>query len=137
MGSHEMNSFAVNSAASTVGSSWYDYTYYLYGYWNDVQDQRTKHYPLVDIQPLTMALIMYAYYALVTKIGPNYMRNRKPMEIRNIMFAYNVLMVGVNAFFFYEAVRRLDYMRRLLIFEYPDKNDRSEQTLWVSDRKWQ
>lgn len=106
--------------------------YYLSQYWIDAQDKRTVGYPLVGVQPWTFAAIMYAYYALVTKIGPAWMKHRPAYQLRKTMFCYNLLMVMINAFFFYEAIRRSDYFRRLFMFDYPDASDNSPETLWVS-----
>jgi hypothetical protein len=39
-------------------------------------------------------LIAYLYFVL--KLGPEYMTNQKPYEIRNIMMAYNLFQVIYN-----------------------------------------
>lgn len=109
----------------------YHYTYYAYGYWNEIQDERTKGYPLVAVHPITMAGIMGAYFLAVTKIGPSWMKDRPAFQLRQLMFAYNITMVFVNAFFLFESVRRCDYGRRLLDFKYPDRSDVSSETLKV------
>lgn len=118
--------------STTMVSSTSPFVYYLSQYWIDVQDKRTVDYPLVSLQPWTFASIMFVYFLLVTKIGPAWMKNREAYQLRNTMFTYNVIMVIVNAYFFWEAVRRLDYFRRLFVFDYPDINDNTPETLWVS-----
>ncbi len=105
--------------------------YYLHQYWIDIQDPRTKPYPLVDVSPWTMANIMFAYYFIVTKIGPQLMKNHEPFKLRKIMFIYNVIMVLVNGYFFKEAISRIDYGRRIIDWQYPDRNDFKPQTLEV------
>lgn len=111
--------------------SLYHYTYYAYGYWNEIQDERTKVYPLVGVHPITMAGIMYAYYLAVLKIGPSWMKDRPAFQLRQVMFIYNVTMVFVNGFFLFESVRRCDYGRRLFDFDYPDRSDVAPETLKV------
>jgi len=110
----------------------YHYIYYLYGYWNEIQDERTKSYPLVAVHPLTIGAIMYAYYLAVTKFGPALMKDRPPFQLRRTMFVYNVTMVCVNAFFLYQSVRRSNYLMRLLDFNYPDRRIRTPDILMVS-----
>jgi len=105
--------------------------YYLHQYWVDIQDPRTKPYLLVDVSPWTMANIMFAYYCIVTKIGPQLMKNREPFKLRKVMFLYNFIMVLVNAYFFKEALCRIDYGKRLLNWKYPDRNNWKPETLEV------
>lgn len=112
-------------------SALYHCTYYLYGYWNEIQDPRTKHLPFVDVQPWTIGLVMYTYYLLVTKIGPAWMRDRKAYQLRGLMFIYNTIMVFINAFYFYQAIRLSDYLRVFLNFKYPDRDDMSSGEMWV------
>lgn len=107
----------------------YHYTYYAYGYWNEIQDERTKSYPLVAVHPITMAGIMGAYFLAVTKIGPSWMKDRPAFQLRQLMIVYNITMVCVNAFFLFESVRRSNYGQRLLDFKYPDRSDVSSETL--------
>ena len=111
----------------------YNYSYYLYNYWDEIQDNRTKSYPLVAVHPITMSAIMYSYYLIVTKIGPTMLKNHAPFQLRRLMFSYNMVMVTVNGFFLYEAIRRSDYFRFLGQFEYPDRNDSSPETMEVSE----
>ena len=110
----------------------YHYTYYLWGYFLEHQDPRTKNYPLVSLSPYSIALIMYFYYLLVTKIGRKFMKNRQPFQLRKTMFIYNIFMVIINAYFFYEAISYCDYLRVFLNFDYPDSSDRSPETIRVS-----
>lgn len=110
----------------------YDYTYYFYGYWIDMQDPRTVNLPLVGVQPYTIAVLMYVYYAFVTKIGPALLKDRPAFQLRRTMLIYNIIMVIINAYFFYEAVSYSDYFKVFLNFDYPDSSDWSPDTLRVS-----
>jgi hypothetical protein len=40
-------------------------------------------------------------------------------------------MVLVNGYFFKEAISRIDYGRRIIDWQYPDRNDFKPQTLEV------
>ncbi|KAH9419865.1 Elongation of very long chain fatty acids protein 7 [Dermatophagoides pteronyssinus] len=114
----------------------YHYTYYLWGYFVEHQDPRTKNYPLVSLSPYSIALIMYFYYLLVTKIGRKFMKNRQPFQLRKTMFIYNIIMVIINAYYFYEAISYCDYLRVFLNFDYPDSSDRSPETIRAINLGW-
>lgn len=42
-------------------------------------------------------------YMVITKIGPIFMANRKPFEIRNVMLVYNIAMVLLSAYILEEV----------------------------------
>ena len=104
--------------------------YALHQYWVECQDPRTKHLFLVDISPISFALIMFSYVLFAKYIGPQLMKNRKPMDLRSLMLIYNTSMVAINAFFFTYVLLNCQYGRRFLDFQYPDPNDMSEAALW-------
>lgn len=53
--------------------------------------------------PLPLIAISAAYLLFVTKVGPNFMRNRKPYNLTNITRLYNVLQVVLCSWFVIEA----------------------------------
>ena len=103
--------------------------YYLSQYWIDESDPRTRDYWLSRGGPHRILWIMILWLLFVTKVGPLLMANRKPFELRRLMFVYNIVMVVTNAYFFVLSVRWLDYGRRLFEFEFPSREDTSEHTL--------
>ena len=114
-------------------SEWlYERSYYVYGYWYEITDKRTAHYPLVSCHPVVIAAIMYTYYIVMTKLGPEFMKNRKPMDLRRTMMFYNVTMIAINGYYFFQALYRSDYLMRLFDFHYPDRNDVRPHTMTVS-----
>ncbi|CAG2172672.1 unnamed protein product [Oppiella nova] len=66
--------------------------YLLYEYWIDTTDEHIKEYPLIGGGPGLFILIMLSWLLFVTKLGSNFMRNRKPFVLREIMIAYNLSM---------------------------------------------
>lgn len=63
-------------------------------------DSRVQSWPLVNSPFPTMAICLsYAFF--VNKIGPRLMKNRKPLDIRWLMVAYNLIMVGISSYLFY------------------------------------
>lgn len=65
-------------------------------------DARTKDWFLMS-SPLPTALICAAYVFTVKIAGPKLMANRKPMELRNVLIAYNLFQVIFSAWLFYEV----------------------------------
>lgn len=53
--------------------------------------------------PLPSFGLVIAYLAWVLVIGPIYMRDRKPMQLRNTLILYNAGQVMLSAYMFYEV----------------------------------
>jgi elongation of very long chain fatty acids protein 1 len=49
--------------------------------------------------PTPLAVIFLTYFILVSKIGPRFMENRKPMKLTGFTRAYNLYQVIVCAYF--------------------------------------
>lgn len=67
-----------------------------------ISDPRAKSYPFMD-NPLPTLGMVAAYLAWVMVIGPLYMRDRKPMDIRNTIIYYNAGQVLLSSYMFYEV----------------------------------
>ncbi|XP_031826921.1 very long chain fatty acid elongase 7 [Nomia melanderi] len=52
--------------------------------------------------PLIMIIVTYIYFS--TNIGPRYMRDKKPYELRNVMILYNFSQVLLSMYLFYEGM---------------------------------
>ncbi|XP_050097079.1 elongation of very long chain fatty acids protein AAEL008004-like [Anopheles aquasalis] len=74
-------------------------------YWNLVEDligdPRAKNLPFMD-NPLPTIGMVLTYLVWVIIIGPTYMRDRKPMQLTNTLFYYNLGQVLLSAYMFYE-----------------------------------
>ncbi|XP_076837496.1 elongation of very long chain fatty acids protein 1a [Brachyhypopomus gauderio] len=64
-------------------------------------DVRVRSYPLMQ-SPVQMTLILLGYVFLVLYVGPRYMANRKPYNLKTAMVIYNFCMVASNAYIVYE-----------------------------------
>lgn len=53
--------------------------------------------------PLPTLGMVATYLTWVLIIGPIYMRDRKPMDIKNIIIFYNGFQVLLSAYMFYEV----------------------------------
>ena len=107
--------------------------YYLYDYWIKECDPRTRTHHLTHGGPGSFLTIMFVWLLFVTRIGPKLMKNRKPMDLRSVIFLYNIFMVISNAYFFCLSIKWIDFGRRLSEFEFPSRDDNSPQTLQQID----
>jgi hypothetical protein len=106
--------------------------YAYHGFFEEVGDPRVANYPLMGSGPWsTLALVaMYLYVVKIlgnfrflfasvghdsasltarsfsferNRTGPNIMRDRKPLDLKNVMIAYNFLMVLASGWMFLEG----------------------------------
>lgn len=85
-----------NTSQSAI-VQYYDYLFV------ELADPRTNDWWLIG-NPLPGIFIMVSYLLFVLKIGPNYMKNRKPYEMKNILIVYNFIQVIVSVWLFQEAL---------------------------------
>lgn len=52
--------------------------------------------------PLATISIILTYLTFVLVAGPYYMRDRKPMKLKNTLIYYNAFQVALSAYMFYE-----------------------------------
>lgn len=65
-------------------------------------DPRVKNWPLVQSPFPTVFLCITQLY-FVKKVGPAFMQNRKPYNVKYLLILYNVLMVILNSYIFFSA----------------------------------
>ena len=53
--------------------------------------------------PVNMSAILLAYLAFVLYIGPRFMANRKPYQLKEVMIVYNFSLVAVSIYIVYEV----------------------------------
>ncbi|KAI8428750.1 hypothetical protein MSG28_007435 [Choristoneura fumiferana] len=73
-------------------------------YWmmaEKVSDPRVQGWFLFDTPLPTLAMVI-AYLAFVMVIGPLWMENKKPFQIKNTLVAYNAFQVLLSSYMFYE-----------------------------------
>ncbi|RWS25670.1 Elongation of very long chain fatty acids-like protein 2 [Leptotrombidium deliense] len=80
--------------------------FYYHDYW--INDKPDKHYQvfgkwfLLDGGPWLTILITAAYVYFAKFWGPKLMENRKPLQLKKLLIAYNILMVSINVFVFWK-----------------------------------
>ncbi|XP_063820944.1 very long chain fatty acid elongase AAEL008004-like isoform X2 [Ostrinia nubilalis] len=66
-------------------------------------DPRTNPWFLMS-SPFPTLIICLSYIYLVKVIGPRFMENRKPYELKNLLIAYNFIQVLFSTWLFYESL---------------------------------
>lgn len=66
-----------------------------------IADPRAKELPLMA-DPLPTLGLITCYLLWVLLIGPMYMRDRKPMDLRRVIIFYNLFQVLLSGYMFYE-----------------------------------
>lgn len=64
-------------------------------------DKRVEKWPLMDNPLPTLAIS--TSYLLFLWLGPKYMKNREPFQLRKTLIVYNFSMVFLNFFIFKEV----------------------------------
>ena len=79
--------------------------YYLSdAYWDAIGDERTNAY--LPGGPKWFLTILAIYWMFIFKFGPDYMRDRKPYDLRSIIKWYNIAnIVGCTFFVIHGATR--------------------------------
>lgn len=57
--------------------------------------------------PMSPALLLTTYLMIILKVGPNYMKDRKPYQLQNIITTYNIFQVFVSIYLVYESAKLL------------------------------
>lgn len=70
-------------------------------------DPRASDYPLMG-SPFPTILILVLWFKFILQWGPNFMKNREPLNLKNIIIVYNILQVLVNAYILYYVRKYLD-----------------------------
>ncbi|XP_034191108.1 very long chain fatty acid elongase AAEL008004 isoform X3 [Osmia lignaria lignaria] len=66
-------------------------------------DQRTTNWFLMS-SPFPTLFICLSYVYVVKVLGPKWMENRKPFQLKNALIAYNLFQMLFSAWLFYEMV---------------------------------
>jgi len=117
-----------SSSASSTGIS-STFQYYYHDIWQQTtSDPRINQLPLMEGGPWSVLSIVAAYVYFVKVLGPEWMKKRQPFEIKPLIFAYNVLMIFVNLFFFVTVSARTNFGIRTWICMPVDR--------YFNDQEW-
>lgn len=107
--------------------------YYLFDFWEVEGDPRISQYPFFHGGPWKAWSIIAFYVYFVKSLGPALMKNREALNLRPLILAYNLIMILVNSYFFYEIVvtYRFGIDMNMYNFERPDPSDHSPKTMHI------
>lgn len=94
-------------------------------------DSRTHHLFLVNVSPWFAIWTVFNYVSFAYWFGPAFMKNRQPYNLRNVMLFYNVTMALFNAYAVVAVIPASNYLRELLVTEYPDRTDISDRSIYL------
>nr|WDS84442.1 elongation of very long chain fatty acids protein 1 [Apocyclops royi] len=105
----------------TITQSW-SYLSDLYEEVWDKRDLRVEGWPLMS-SPVPTILICAAYVYIVKVLGPNFMKNREPYNIKSFLIWYNAAQVVLSTYIFVQLLRAGwwgDYSFRCQPVDYSD-----------------
>ena len=85
------------------------FRYLYFDMWQEPADHRVKTLPLMEGGPWSVLAIIAVYVYFVKVWGPEFMKNRKPFDIKPLILVYNITMVFVNIFFFIVVSSRTNF----------------------------
>ena len=69
--------------------------YWIYHYWEEGADRRTKGYPLVDLSGLSFfVIVIMSYLFIAFVLIPEIMRKRPGLTLTKTMITYNIILVS-------------------------------------------
>lgn len=72
-------------------------SYYLHNYWQENGDAKVSNdFTLMYGGPWKVLAIVVAYAFAVLRLGPRFMRDRKPYDLRPFMLVFNGFLFGIN-----------------------------------------
>jgi len=85
------------------------FNFYYYDMWQLYDDPRSSSWPFFNGGPWTTLAIIVAYLYFVKVFGPELMKGRNALNLKNIIFVYNILMVLSSLWMFKEACILLNW----------------------------
>lgn len=87
-------------------------SFVLYDAWDYYGDPRSLVLPFMQGPPYRIMAFVGLYVLFVKVIGPKWMKNREPFELRTFMFVYNSFLIGFNAVAFLLSMWVTDFLFR-------------------------
>jgi len=104
-----------------IGNQWTSWLRWYDDLW-ELRDKRMDGLPLMG-NPLYTIFLCSLYVYVVKVAGPNYMKNRPPLNIKNFMIGYNAFQVLLSGYIFVQLLRGgwwNDYSFRCQPVDYSD-----------------
>ncbi|XP_016908566.1 elongation of very long chain fatty acids protein 1-like [Apis cerana] len=88
-------------------------------YWNEKSDTRTNNLPLMG-SPIIIPAIILSYLYFVLKYGPQFMKNRKPYNLKTFIQWYNIFQIIANAYLVQQNISAGWFSEISVYCELPD-----------------
>jgi elongation of very long chain fatty acids protein 7 len=85
-----------------------------------ISDPRVNDWFLMS-GPLPTMCICLTYILIVKVIGPKFMENRKPFELKKVLIYYNAFQVVFSAWLFYEVRKNNHFLKNIFYKIYTEK----------------
>lgn len=105
--------------------------YLYYDVWEETADRRANTFALIGGGgPWKVIFIVCVYLLLVLKVVPQYMKNRKPYDLRKAMVTYNCCMVLLNGLGCLYGLHLTNFGAKTWACKCNDDTDNSS-TAWI------
>lgn len=110
-----------NIGSSPLSSKLFKTINYVYhDFFEENGDPRVNSLPLASSGPWSTLALIALYLYVVKVFGPNFMRDRKPYNLKGVMIVYNFAMVAVSGWMFFEGCLLTNYGLDLWSCQYVD-----------------
>ncbi|XP_054155273.1 elongation of very long chain fatty acids protein 7-like [Oppia nitens] len=124
---HSINYTYIDETTNETGVNIIQYI--VYDYWINKSDERVDKYWLFGGGPQMFALILFSWLVFVVKIGPNLMKTKQPFVLREIMMAYNLIVVVINIYAVIVSIKWLDFGKKTFEIELLERNNTSDEVM--------
>ncbi|KOX78713.1 Elongation of very long chain fatty acids protein 1 [Melipona quadrifasciata] len=88
-------------------------------YWNQNVDPRTKDLPFIA-SPIIIPSIVLLYLCIVLKYGPEFMKTRKPYNLKTFIRYYNIFQIVANTYIVQQCISAGWFTEISMYCELPD-----------------
>ena len=96
-------------ASESILNPYYQLKFVSHDFWELYGDPRVSKYFLFSSGPWITLTAIGIYLSFVKIIGPQMMRDRKPLELRRLMVLYNIAMVLLSFYIFAKGCSLLNF----------------------------
>lgn len=109
-------SFILNSF---LDKNFNNFTYFPFSFFFFFLDSRTNNLPLIG-SPIIIPTIIFSYLYFVLKCGPQFMKNRKPYNLKTFIQWYNIFQIIANAYLVQQNISAGWFSEISVFCEMPD-----------------
>lgn len=110
--------------------------YFYYDFWNIYGDPRVRSYIFMEGGPWAVLGMIFTYLFVVKSLGPNLMKFRKPLELKKVILIYNINLVLINGWFFYNGLWVTNFGTDTWKCNSVDKNSKDPADLFKIKLGW-